>query len=651
MKKTTMNNEAKHLFFRLILSLSFAFLFLSASVLSQTNPINSKQPWKGYAILGNGNICVVYSDDPRISKLTGAEGIQHFYFNNYTADYISSSSFKIQNDEGNHTGIFVGMKNFFTTETRTNYSNGLIEKVDCFVHPKDAVVLTVETKGSKNPVKNIFNLVLRKTLITDRIIKLTSLKIENNFAVAAWSNGTIIAVTSKSPNQKIEVGDSTISILSQTNDDKKTEIIITAARSREEIEPGNPSPQEKLISLLHSKDLQNEASRYWNKWMEDGKLPKFKSEFAEGKKYLEYFKRTLYAVKSACLNGQIPADITGEFVTGNMPQLYPRDAMMCARVFLMTGHFEEAKKIILFWAGKNIPEKSDGEFYARYDAYAKAVDAGSGARYDEPEWDANGYFIQLVNDYHHQKNIWLADKSFIYKLADFLVRKIDKSGLLYEGGIVEWTGYLPSTNMTCAAALKTASEIASKFGNAKKSKEYLNASETISKSLSKLFDARRKTFTDLRFHGVKAAGNLSISNPTADTLYLWDTSVNFGVLWGYPNNTEISQTNNFIENSATKQNGGVEYFEAKDNSWLSGYGGDVFFFTTAAAAQYQSLFGKNSLAKEHIDWMIKNSNVYGLMPERIYLNETDCSDASPLSWCNAEFAASVFIFSKKLNNN
>jgi hypothetical protein len=46
--------------------------------------------------------------------------------------------------------------------------------------------------------------------------------------------------------------------------------------------------------------------------------------------------------------------------------------------------------------------------------------------------------------------------------------------------------------------------------------------------------------------------------------------------------------------------------------------------------------------------MIINSNVYGLMPERIYPDGSDCSEASPLSWCNAEFAAAVFTFSEKL---
>lgn len=100
----------------------------------------------------------------------------------------------------------------------------------------------------------------------------------------------------------------------------------------------------------------------------------FRSGDRQAGQYLEAYKRNLYCVKSADLNGQLPADITGQFVTNNMPQLYPRDAMMCARVLLLTGHAEEAKQIIEFWAKPDIPMKSPGEWHARYDAHGKAVD-------------------------------------------------------------------------------------------------------------------------------------------------------------------------------------------------------------------------------------------------------------------------------------
>lgn len=632
----------------LITAVSLVSFFMNSFSFAQTSAANSTKPWKGNAILGNGNICVVYSDDPRIASESKAAGIQHFYFKDYTADYIGSTSFEIIDQQesslkksAKRNNIDLGIENSFCTFTKSLSSNGLSKTVKCFVHPKDAAVLSLSLNNSSKSPSYRFQLLLRKNIVTDRNTKLTSLKKQKNSAVAVWSNNTVIVISPGSSKDILEVDDSTVTVFGKTPSKGKTEIIITAAETAEQA-------FSNLQSLKSGQDLYASAITYWNKWINNGILPKFKSDTPDYERYLDYYKRTLVAVKAATLNGMIPADITGQFVTNNMPQLYPRDAMMCARVFLMTGHTEEAKDVIEFWTRPDIPQKTKGEFFARYDAHAKAVDAGSGARFDEPEWDANGYFIQLVYQYYKQKNTWLAQKEFIYELADFLVNNIDKSGLLYEGGIVEWTGYLPSTNMTCAAALKSASEIALKFGDNNKAASYKEASDKITNSLVKTFDKSRLALCDVRFHGVKAENNASITEPAKDTLFLWDTSLNFGPLWGFGNTPELEQTNKFIQTSTVKHDGGVQYFEAKDNAWLSNYGGDLFFFTTAAAAQYQSLFGDNMIAKKHIDWMIDNANSYGLMPERIYLNQTDCSPASPLSWCSAEFSASVLEWSKHL---
>jgi GH15 family glucan-1,4-alpha-glucosidase len=91
----------------------------------------------------------------------------------------------------------------------------------------------------------------------------------------------------------------------------------------------------------------------------------------------------------------------------------------------------------------------------------------------------------------------------------------------------------------------------------------------------------------------------------------------------------------------------MQYFDATNNAWLAGYCHDAFFFTTAAAAQYHARWGDARIARNHIEWMIKNANVYGLMPERIFLNQMDCSPASPLSWCCAEFVAALLAWSER----
>src|ERR1700735_5374988 len=112
-----------------------------AASLGLTQPHDQKRPWKGYAILGNGHLTAVYSDDSRIENLTHAKGIQHFYFKDYTADYVASTSLELTG--GNAGSSQVGMKNFFTAQTTTPLAN-----LRCFVHPDDAVVLSLSATGA-----------------------------------------------------------------------------------------------------------------------------------------------------------------------------------------------------------------------------------------------------------------------------------------------------------------------------------------------------------------------------------------------------------------------------------------------------------------------------------------------------------------------
>lgn len=565
--------------------------FVMFGLMMWAGAVCQAQPWKGYAILGSGHLTAVYSDDPRI---TTGSGIQHFYYKDYTADYIASTKFS-----GASANPTLGMKNFFTTQTQDGARTVL-----CFVHPDDAVVLSAAGQGSYR---------FEATMRGD-----ARFEIKDGAAIARWSNGTFLAVAAATP---ATFSGATVSI-----DGAKQVFLI----------PGNSQADvlRKVEAFRKKKDVEAEASRYWNAWMDAGKLPK---------RYVEEYKRNLYCVKAATLNGMIPADITGQFVTNNMPQLYPRDAMMCARALLATGHAEEAKQVIEFW--KPIPMKTPGEWFARYDAYGKAVDGGSGARFDEPEWDANGYYIYLLNEYHREKGVWLADAKFVYLLADFLVAHIGSNGLLQEGGIVEWTGYLPATNMICSAALKTAAQIARQSEASEKAASYEQAAKRIADSMPQMFDPVNKTYGDVRFTGVKKANGASIVGASGEKLYLWDTTANVGVIWGYPNHKEIEESNEFYAKNTVKLGGGMQYFDSPDPG-LASYGHGAFFFTTAAAAEYESLRGNKERAKGFLDWMVKNANTYGLMPEHIFPDGSDCSAASPLSWCSAEFAAAVLLWSE-----
>ena len=601
----------------------------------------AKLPWKGYAILGNGNVTAVYSDDPRISATTHHTGIQHLYFRDYTADYVASTSFVVPDDKlpVEAASAVVGMKNFSTTQTQRALKGGATGTVLCYMHPEGAAVLALSTAPSGGNSHYRFEALLRSQINTDHDIRLTSLQAEGGIAVANWSNGTALAIASASPADQAAVDHSTVAVTGFLSGE--------AARAQILLVPASAASAAlaKIRSLRGPQDLEAEATRYWNDWMNRGLVPDFSAAGAQAAEYLEAYKRNLYCVKSANLNGQIPADITGQFVTNNMPQLYPRDAMMCARVLLLTGHTPEAKQIIEFWAKHEIPMKTPGEWYARYDAHGKAVNGGSGARFDEPEWDANGYYIYLLNQYHAKTGVWLANADFVYQIADFLVNHLSPNGLLWEGGIVEWAGYLPATNMIDAAALRMAANMARAFGDTNREERYTAAAHKISSALPEMFDRARQTYADVRFTAEKGNNSVSSMTQSGRRTYLWDTTANVGVIWGYPNHRELDLSNAFYDSNTVKLKGGMQYFDSPDPG-LASYGHGVFFFTTAAAAEFQSLYGKNSAAKNFIDWMLRNANSYGLMPEHILPDGSDCSAASPLSWCGAEFAAALLLWSQ-----
>jgi hypothetical protein len=601
-------------------------------------PAQPQAPWKGYSILGNGHLTAVYSDDPRITASTKAAGIQHFYFNDYTADYVASTSFELLDRSGKPLQSSgpdaVGMKNFFTAQTQTPLTNGSLKTVLCFIHPNDAAVLSVSADGPAKDLRYKFVAQLRKEIKTDQDITLTSLRAENGMAVAVWSSGVALAIVPRFAQAQVTVTESSVSVIGHPG-----EILLIPGSSESEVLSKAHAFEQQKASL------ENEAKDYWEAWMNAGQLPAFKEEGGKAAAYLEAYKRNLYCVKAANLNGQIPADITGQFLTNNMPQLYPRDAMMCARAFLATGHPAEAKQIIEFWSRHEIPMKTPGEWYARYDAHGKAVDGGSGARYDEPEWDANGYFIYLVNAYHDQTGQWIAGKNLLYSLADFLVSHLDSTGLLYEGGIVEWTGYLPATNMICAAALKTAANIAQSLGDTVKAGAYLNASTRISGALPQMFDPSRQTYADVRFAERKGANDRSLTEKSGRKVYLWDTTANVGALWGYPDHRELQLSNAFYAKNTTALGGGMRYFDSPDPG-LAGYGHGLFLFTTAAAAEYQFLYGDPAAGNHMVEWMLHNANAYGLMPEHINPDGLDISPASPLSWCSAEYAITLLLASR-----
>jgi len=323
----------------------------------------------------------------------------------------------------------------------------------------------------------------------------------------------------------------------------------------------------------------------------------------------------LWAAHVSVLGGDVPADLTGQFVTNGRPQLYPRDAFMVARALGAAGHADEAWDIVRRWLDADRDRPAPGEWFARYDARGRAVDAGSGAAYDVPEWDAQGYLAVLVEQLDPARAS-PAQRDAVLDALDALVLRQDAQGLFTEGGIVEWVGRLPATAMIAWAGLDAGARLADAWGDVR-SASYRAAAGRLRGGLLALRDGGRGILADERDGG-----------------FGWDSSLVFGPLWGFPLGPPVLRTLDWLLVEAGGL-GGVRYFEGNE------YGGDVFFFTTSGAAELLAIEGRPDHAAPLVDWMLTSTNRYGLAPERVYLSGAGASPASPLSWCAAELGQAI----------
>lgn len=614
--------------------------------------------WPGHAIVGNGKFCAVYSEDQRITLKDGYKGIRHFYFGDFTNDYVKSAHFELMNKSARvqKDSVVPYMADFFTPAAK--HFRGNIQVFTSSLRSSEKGLL-YQFQPVVEMVNQVvaFKIVFPGKLSGKESSKLVELAAgEKGDAYALWSNNVRLRVACTLPYKVVKQSYNSVDLLITVNGKIPFEVMLIPVIAKNRIKHPNINKTETNPQGPFTKEAQgNTATRlkpvkisgvwenagiYWNNWITKGGIPYPSPATDKQKTYNEYYSRNLFAAYSSILNGQVPADVTGQFLTNGMPQLYPRDAMMTARNFLQCGYPEVAASVIRFWANPDIPQKTPGEFYARYDAYGKATDAGGGARFDEPEWDASAYFIILNYEYHALTGKWLTDVENIFRCAGFIAGALDATGLLYEGGIVEWTGYLASTNMICAEGLNKAAEIATMHGRKELAEKFLFAYKTIEAALPKLFDPQRKLYTARRYHGNKAEDNFSISEKKGNLLYLWDVTSVFGILWGYPDHPMMKQTYSYVKENL-HDNGGVRYFEATDNGWLEAYGKDLFYFATAAWAKYALMQNDREFAEKNLDWIIAQSNIYGLMPERVISDYSGISEASPLTWGCAEFAGAV----------
>ncbi len=576
-------------------------LCLSLSILSacqyeppEVEDIEPVGPYSGSKILGNGTFCFSASGHPRDEE--ARPGIQALYIKDYTRKFLNSFHFEF---EGLREPEWIASSSEPYFAEASQWEAGPVNAVTrlyAMADPAKRVIVCegrlVNTSRRKTSfrINPVFD--FARPSATDYGRDKVQYLVDEFVFTAGFTDARSSDVEEESLGRQVKLAPSescTFRFLVVISEDQISGI--------------------QNWDTLSVKNLRQEADSEWEVWLAEGEEPPFESPEDSLR-----FRSGLVSVKALNLNGAVPADVTDQFVTNNLPQLYPRDAFMTARMFLETGHVKEVRQILDFWS--KVPMKATGEWYARYDAYGRPTEGGTGARYNVPEWDSNGYYTSLVYETFLRYGIWIGKFDLIRDLLTFIELRLDSDGLVEEGGIIEWPAKLPSTNMNLSAAFKQASFMA-KWRNEKQlARRWLSVSERMDKGLSKLFDSRDKTYKDLR-----------------DNTFTWNTSAIFGWIWGYEDHQRLELSTEYWWNYCRKEEGGIQYFDGE------GYGEDLFGFTTGALAQYYAAKHRRDRYLTLKNWLDTHSNYYGLIPERIHYPETDekISEASPLTWCTAEY--------------
>ncbi|MDX9719644.1 MAG: carbohydrate-binding module family 20 domain-containing protein [Myxococcota bacterium] len=577
-------------------------------------------PYAGYAVLGNGRLSVAYSDGPVSAP---APGIAHLYYRSFALDLVETGRL-VFGESGWGLPRRVGLEPWFAALSAWGGAQGSVQQ-RAFVGADDALVFEGTWRASEAASLSVYPyLRLRAQPELDGELGLLEIAREGDALLARYSDGTVLALSSNPPPAAMAAGEldpsrfASDGLPGAVNTGRglalKLQLELEAAgvqRYRWVVAVGDDeaSALSAMRSALGRAEALQDAREYWEGWSPE----QLCGELSEA---CRIAAANLYAARASSLGGQVPADLTGQFVTNGFPQLYPRDALMVALAMHRVGHDEEAWEIVHEWL-RDRDRPNVGELYARYDAKGRGVDAGSGAPFDLPEWDSNGYLATLVERLGAEA-LSPAEREALLLGLDFLVARQDEDGLWTEGGIVEWDGRLPATAMSNWVGLDAGARLAEGWQQPQRAASYRLAAARIHRGLFELVDHSGPFLGDQREGAIA-----------------YDSSLLFGAVWGYPALPVLDATYAWLMQNATAYGGGVRYF------WGNGYGQDLFYFTTSAATQYALKSGATEDAERLWGWMRSMTNSYGLAPERIYASGSGAAPATPLSWCAAELGTTA----------
>lgn len=356
----------------------------------------------------------------------------------------------------------------------------------------------------------------------------------------------------------------------------------------------------------HFKDKQSldEIKKHWKQWL--GKSNNSKES-----------KTMLVALKSASLNGFLPADLTGHYFTGGKVCFYVRDALMASRAFMYSGHAIEAKQIVDVLM--KCPRKENGEFYQRYTPDLVPDEGANNNVFSQI--DVIGYFGRVISDYYRLYGKWIVEYSVFKMIMDTLL-KIDQREGLYgpEGGVNEGVygpAFITSTNMFIVGGLIGAIDYANK------TKHNVDA-------------LRWEIWVKDIMHGIEKNYleenyfSYGFVNYHPELIRRYDTPQLLASSLGYPLNDKFKTNFYTLLKIAKYFENGIGYSEQE-------YHNGPWLFNTAGAAETAYLLGDFEAYHALKKWMLRHRNAYGLLPEAIDAKNEKISFINPLMWANAEY--------------
>ncbi|VAW21239.1 hypothetical protein MNBD_ALPHA12-1307 [hydrothermal vent metagenome] len=355
------------------------------------------------------------------------------------------------------------------------------------------------------------------------------------------------------------------------------------------------------------------AKTYWDNYLGAGTKANIKG-------FGQLDRANQVAIKSAMINGFVPADLSGFYYANGVPCYYARDAMMVARAFMLAGRTEQARQIILYLLARE--RKPTGEFYQRYDGYGRPAEGANNAVFRQ--LDSIGYLLHMVYQFRQLTGKLLTSLSDIAELARVIIAAEKKYGLVGpEGGVNEGVfgpAFIVSSNMCIYGGLKAAARL---LGDHPLVADIKATNEAILAGIESCFvPAQGYCYGYVTYHD--------------DLVKKYDTPQYFGLLYGFKDTQNMRKTHSLLLKNASFEKDGIGYSEQE-------YHHGPWTFNTAACAQYAFKIGDTKTALAKLKWLEGHANCYGLMPEAFSADNPNICYINPLVWACAEVVAALHV--------